>query len=401
MPYMHYTPSYPLISTIIPQSSRTLTLNTLSSVLSPMHTSPLVVANLACLANFAAATNLARASGGAVKFDPHPYTDELVGVTHNLLTQPAPLRDDDDPLNSPFATAVAGENYFHNHRLRRDLEVPVTVSSASRNGPGGPLEPALRIAGLLFLKELIPDSPHNFGGYSVLLELLAECMRRVLAQFWQSAQAEGDSDMEHDEVDAADPMGAIMSRDGATVGGEIDYNMMEFNPSMLDPRLLEGLMPSMNDDQIGWSDSASRSHSGTPESQHHFLQKKTAGRRRKPPAHPRQAVIRPIVLWLCVLGDLISTIAEDNECRQTADERYDRGIYWSCLTEVAGIAGDMDIDDLWPSPADSKMAAREETRKIMTGHRDLVLFRLFDLGKFGPAGWSEERALRRLLSYSF
>ncbi|KAK4198161.1 hypothetical protein QBC40DRAFT_341447 [Triangularia verruculosa] len=128
------------------------TTHTLNSILQPLRIHPSTITTLNALANFSSAIHLARQSpDNSVKFDPYVFTEELQSITYDLLTIPAPLDQDT--------------------RADRHLQLN-TEGNLAEN-----LSPALRIASLLFLKDLLPEYPRNLGGYSTLLKLLRQYLQ--------------------------------------------------------------------------------------------------------------------------------------------------------------------------------------------------------------------------------
>lgn len=83
------------------------------------------------------------------------------------------------------------EKYMAIHRLHKDAHVIPAPGTHD-------MEAALRIAGLLYIKELFPDWPRNLDGYAVLLALLRyhleAIMRDTLIDTDLALDAEGDGD---------------------------------------------------------------------------------------------------------------------------------------------------------------------------------------------------------------
>ncbi|GAB1319481.1 hypothetical protein MFIFM68171_09691 [Madurella fahalii] len=188
-PYLSFTRHYySSIPAVLPPDVRSQAFNSISTLLNPLHVDPEVVDALSSLSLFASAVRLARHSAGSITFDPHTFTDEWLAITHALLTRPGPLREtspglENDPYSStPCSSATSADedpgsitqNYIAAHRLR-----PLVSITPSPSGPPG-VEPALRIAALLFLKELLPDWPRNLGGYAVLLGLLRQHLHEIM-----------------------------------------------------------------------------------------------------------------------------------------------------------------------------------------------------------------------------
>jgi len=235
---------------VLPLDVRTSTAAAFQATLGPLSVAPVVAASLSSLSLFVQAVALAQDARPArsVLFDPHAFTEELQWVQHALVVHPGPLREDRGGAawrgGPPVDTRrLRTENYVLNHQV--PLAVPVVPAPPRRGGGGSPLEPALRIGGLLYLKELAPDFPRNLGGYSVLLSLLRHHVRA-------------------------------------------------------------GLMP--------------------------------------PAASPRP-LLRRVAVWVCLVGDAVSRVADANECRFGSD-CYERGVYAEALAEALGDEGGVADDDL-------------------------------------------------------
>ncbi len=153
---------------------------------------PAVAQTLCQLCVFVHATQLtAELAKTAVPLplDPFCFSEELYWIQYLLVSQPAPLRKAVAPHDAAAAhhaetaalcganpllpvdtSSLATESYVRNHRapLAALYIVPADLTPPSTTA----LEPALRIGGILYLKEYIPDFPRNIGGYSILLHLL-------------------------------------------------------------------------------------------------------------------------------------------------------------------------------------------------------------------------------------
>ncbi len=347
-PYIAFTRSYSPVSAIVPAQTRNHASTSLTELLAGLQIAPVVITSLQNLSVFSFAVQMALATvppppaspgsssaesptmppGHRITFDPLAFNDELQGVTYDLLMHPTPLRDPSttggpfnpfnppsDRVTIPSATAnivddAQDESYFPNHRIH----VSGGFIMPSPLGKGGDLEPALRIAGLLFLKELLPEWPRNVGGYGILLDLLTTHLRGVL------------------------------SSDRYTT-----------STSFFDA-------------------------SGQQQQQHPYGQ---PGKGKAPQPPPRtsasraRGLPRPVVLWLCVVGNLMSLIADKNENRVDESTRYDRSIFRECLAVVAGVASPGDVDRL--------------------PEEDFLLFRLLDIRTIQGDEWVDRAALKALL----
>ncbi|KAK3368181.1 hypothetical protein B0H63DRAFT_528556 [Podospora didyma] len=339
-PYLPFSRNYgSIFPSILSADVRDHTLGSLTAILDPLHVHSTVTEALSSLSLLSSSIRLARQSSGTVVFDPHAFTEEYLAIMHALLTQPAPLRNahaySSNPYsNPPDATDSSGgsgtttrtENYMANHRLKPSI--PVTPAEY---GPAGPIEPALRIAGLLFLKELLPDWPRNLGGYAVLLSLLrdhiTEFRRIYVTSVWQG---QGNSQR----------------------GSRGRRSREEIDPNLLDPLLR--------------AEENNRSNRGS---------------------YTEDALksMKPLITWLCLVGNLVSLVADENECRNHLDDQYPRAVYRDCLRDLTGLCGG-GYDDI-----------QEWTGDDHTG----VMLRLFDLRIIRGDGWDDADALKGLLEEGF
>ena len=348
-PYLAFTRSYSPISAIVPTQTRDHASTSLAELLTGLRIAPVVITSLQNLSVFSFAVQMALATvppppaspasssagsptmppGHRITFDPLAFNDELHGVTYDLLMQPTPLRDPSttggpfnpfnppsDRVTIPSTTAnivddAQDESYFPNHRIH----VSGGFIMPSPPGEGGDLEPALRIAGLLFLKELLPEWPRNVGGYGILLDLLTTHLR------------------------------GILSSDRYTT-----------STSLFDA-------PDQQQQQYSYGQAGKGKAPLPPH-------------RRGSASRPRDSP-RPVMLWLCVVGNLMSLIADKNENRVDESTRYDRSIFRECLVAVAGVASHGDVDRLL--------------------EEDFLLFRLLDIRTIQGDEWDDRAALKALL----
>ncbi|KAK0748583.1 hypothetical protein B0T21DRAFT_380379 [Apiosordaria backusii] len=278
-PYLRFTRSLlPSPTTaILPPVLVAHVSHTLNSILQPLNIHPSVLSTLTSLATFSSAVRLARQStnnstGGssrAIKFDPYSFTEELHQIPN----------------------VVSGVK-----------EAETTPPDMTQQD----LEPSLRIASLLFLKELLPDYPRNLGGYKILLGILRQHLERIYQH-------------------------------------------------VIKP-LIEGELLS--------------------------------------PSSKKQE-LKQVLLYLCLVGDVATQRANENECRhqqhdddddggggtarssggqeRQEDEDYPRGIFHACLLSVIGVNNDIT-------------------------EKDLEFARLFDLRGIMGETWDDHDGVKRLLS---
>jgi len=182
-PLIPFNKTYPLVSLILPSTIRSYITSSISYLLGPLlPLFSLTPASLTSLSLLASAVRLASQSAGAVSYDAYALTDEWLSVTYDLLAKPAPLREievGENPFVGGRTNDMSGmstaETYMANHRLYENAHI---VPAAGTHD----LEAALRIAGLLYLKELLPDWPRNIGGYAVLLTLLQYHLESIMRE---------------------------------------------------------------------------------------------------------------------------------------------------------------------------------------------------------------------------
>lgn len=336
-PYLPFSRRFPDVSAVVPIEIRNSASASLLHLLNPLRVSSPVIASLSALSVFASAVRLARCSSSAVLFDPHAFTDEWLGVSHALVTWPGSLREGtaipfvgNGPDSKDNATSSA-DRYLANQRLRSD--VPII--------PAGPLGAgsALRIAGLLYLKELLPDWPRNLGGYAVLLSLLRSHLEGIL-----------------DTMRVERAWKRIPAATAVT-----------FDDGFVDPHLRRDGDKTHTKPGYGTS----------------LTTRETS------PVSLSVASLRPIIIFLCLTGNLLSLIGDENEARYTPAERYPRSIFQRCLREV-----------LCHSDADGAkqgFGSRAEVEDESIGEEDLVLLRLFDLRDIRGERWDDRAAVRELL----
>ncbi|KAM7220359.1 hypothetical protein V8F06_004325 [Rhypophila decipiens] len=347
-PYLEYTMTSEPVSNILAPTLRNRICSSLSNLLGPLQIDSTVIDALSSLSLFSASVKLARRSSGAVTLEPHAFTAEWLAVKHLLVTQPRPLRDQmaatakpslfnpfkvpgtDTPTTSNAIIAGEGDLYIGSHRLQPG--VPVIPAGL---GPGGPLEPALRIACLLYQKELLPNWPRNLGGYAVLLKLLNEHMRSL----------------------------RTILADSRGIGYHQSRAQKSVKITTRGKRSGKGAI----------SKSSSRDNSSASPSS-------TYPEPAAPSSTASASSLKPVILWLCVVSDMISRIADQNECRRSQnrehdqdtkenennddddDKCYPRKIYRDILREILGIRTEQHVDE------------------VLANEEDLVMFDLLDPG---------------------
>ncbi|GAB1320127.1 hypothetical protein MFIFM68171_10337 [Madurella fahalii] len=350
-PYLPFTRRYySSVSTVLPPDARSQAFNSIYALLDPLHIDPQVIDALSSLSLFASAVRLARHFAGSITFDPHAFTDEWLAITHALLTRPGPLREtpaglENDPYSKTAGCSATSadedsgshtQNHIAAHRLRPSASV-----TPSPSGPPG-VEPALRIAALLFLKELLPDWPRNLGGYAVLVGLLRQHLHDIMRIYggnvppppWQAVYRSSNCPTASATRTTPHPPG---------------------HDSLRDP--------------LSSASVAAANTSNPPE-----------------PAEARPPTLKPTILLLALIGDLASRQGNANEHRISKEEQYPRAIYRTLLRDVAGLADAADVDRL-----------EDETDLALVGLFPLVVGGLDSIGGGGDVGWDLDDNGRGLL----
>ena len=388
LPFRRYRD--PVIS-LLPAAVRIHTSRTLRSLLAPLRVHPAVISSLTSLSLLGSLIRLARYPSdqhSVVLFDPHSFTEEWLGVMHALITQGGPLRGDDDaatnpnwnPFHQPSESRPAyissivhhvpcvprtGE-YMTDHRLK-----PSVAIMPAPLGPAGALEPALRIIGLLFVKELLPDWPRSFGGYAVLLSLLRGHVERILDDLagggWDEGVTEEGEQWWEAKCMTADQASAVVDTldlDGGVAdapppnrwGGYTKQQQQGQTGAVATPPSAppnDSARTDKDDDNLpcGIPSTHQPRHNTPPDTP------PTTTTASSSTANRRARLLRPLLLWIAVVGDLVTQFANANEAR--AHDGYPRDVFRRCLVEGAGVGGASDVDAL-------------------SDDEDLVMFRLFD-----------------------
>jgi hypothetical protein len=150
------------------------------------------VDSVTSLAKFSRIVTLARNSPTrSIKFDPEAFTEEWFWVEYKLLKYPGPLREqnqrsiergrvggDEESDAESETMALQVDNYVP--PLREQMPYSPLKGFTPRQA-GNLLEPAIRLAAILFIEELVPDDPRSIGCYEVLLSLLNQQVRTIIS----------------------------------------------------------------------------------------------------------------------------------------------------------------------------------------------------------------------------
>ncbi|EFX00228.1 RNA polymerase 2 transcription elongation factor [Grosmannia clavigera kw1407] len=267
------------------------------------------------------------ATNEPLPLDPYSFSEELHWLQHQLVCQPAALRDSagqqsglsfdyaapptllppPPPLLPVDPAGLQTDDFVRNHQAPLTVPLPVPAAYDSTDGtPVSFLEPALRICALLYLKELIPDFPRNLGGYAVLLHLLRTHLR-----------------------------------------------------------------PSL------WLDGAS---GGAPTPTGQLL---THGR------------ARAVLLWVCLLGDAVSRIADTNE-RRSGPDCYDRSVFRARLVEL--VSSSNSISNSNANIGSTGIGNGAAVHGTLLPDGDWALCHLLDLPKIRPGGEHDQQAVLQMLA---
>ncbi|CAK7204915.1 hypothetical protein SEUCBS139899_007677 [Sporothrix eucalyptigena] len=311
--------------------------------------SPVVSQTLGSLCVFVQAVQLAAdlsKTAAPLPLDPYCFSEELYWLQYHLVSQPGPLRQDvapqdaaaahnaeaaamqpNLPSTSPSPTPrpntllpvdtsrLQTESYVRNHRA--PLAALYIVPAAPATSTTTLLEPAMRICGILYLKEFFPDFPRNLGGYAILLHILR----------WHLCDGPASTLF-------ADTHTALLT-----------------NPCA-----------------------------------------------------------RALLLWICIVGDTVSRLANGNEERSSPLEQYDRRVFRERLVDLVRTSGQVQTDE------GSPMAVSPDGQGSINGGMDGVdgmdalfavdcllesdwaLCRLLDLGRIEQLGeWSDRQGVINIL----
>lgn len=134
------------------------------------------------------AINLAlHAPPGSILFDPQSYSEEIMHVEYQLVKYPGPLRDETQESSYANGYSSSGENdtsgygheQFDNRSSSSDTTLPFTSQSVIPTETANILDPVVRIAGILYFEELIPE-PRTIDPYAVPLGLLSTLVRDIV-----------------------------------------------------------------------------------------------------------------------------------------------------------------------------------------------------------------------------
>ncbi|CAK7217647.1 hypothetical protein SCUCBS95973_003225 [Sporothrix curviconia] len=322
---------------------------------------PAVAATLGSLCVFVQAVQLAAdlaKTATPLPLDPYCFSEEMYWLQQSLVSQPGPLRQDVAPQDAAAAldaetaalrhapqpaqvvqpvqggarpntllpvdtSRLQTESYVRNHRAPL---AALYLIPAAPVAPSTCLEPAMRICGILYLKEFFPDFPRNVGGYAILLHILRSHL-------------------------GSGVVGNV---------GNVDNGLFAL------------------------------SHAALLTNPH----------------------ARALLLWICLVGDTVSRLANGNEERSIPSEQYDRRVFRDRLVDLVRTSGQVER-----GPSSSPMAVsptgQDDGIDVVGGgvdgmdavfavdrlpESDWALCRLLDLGRIQQLGeWSSRQAVVNIL----
>lgn len=178
------------MSNVLPQTLRDGISRIISSIFSRCSIRCGISASISGLAIFAQTIKTASAAKkGTMLFAPNAFIDEWYWVQHQMLCHPGPICDPSTPAQS-----------LQIDTGRESPSPPAGSPSSSSSLPGivsirmpppqgvlpayseNLLEPAVRIAGVLYIEALVPDEPRTLNGYAILLALVTRTIEDVMSQ---------------------------------------------------------------------------------------------------------------------------------------------------------------------------------------------------------------------------
>ena len=168
-PYLQFTKFFPSIPEALPAQTRAEMASNLQRCLQPCNILPVNMTSLQTLAFFAQTVIMARhalTAGSHVAIDPQGYAEDCLHVEYQLIKYPRDLRSDVAESDQAFAGLTVG-----NTNSQSD--------SASSSAEPNLLNPLLRVAGLLYIEDLLPDV-RSVDLYSILLTVLTHLVQNII-----------------------------------------------------------------------------------------------------------------------------------------------------------------------------------------------------------------------------
>ncbi len=246
LPHLRHRRVHPNVSNVLPQIVRDRVCGVITSALSRSGVRPSICASISGLAVFALTIKTASAAKkGSMLFAPNAFIDEWYWVQHEILCHPGPICDTSTPAqslqigmtemepSSPSSSASASASASAS-------PPPAGIESIRMPPPQGVapsyaenlVEPAARIAGILYIEALMPDDPRTLNGYAVLLALATRSTEDVMAQ----ARRRSAGGSWHSSLEAMKPVMiwvALVAYAVAKVGdGELQWGSPRYDRSV-------------------------------------------------------------------------------------------------------------------------------------------------------------------------
>jgi hypothetical protein len=186
-PYLEFKRFSELVSDKLPLETREALVAGVSGLLEPCRILPIITQSMCSLVKFKEIVAKAKKdTKRTIKFDPDAFTEEWYFVEHQLIAYPGALREDSTaPPQSNFR--VVDESKKSASLQLFDFSVPLDAPRYKAPGTLRPpqmtpnlMDPAVRLAGVLYIEELIPDEPRTLNQFDVLLGLLSFQVRLIL-----------------------------------------------------------------------------------------------------------------------------------------------------------------------------------------------------------------------------
>jgi hypothetical protein len=272
---MKFVKFFPLVSDTVPMDVRTDIAAKLNQLLITGEVDQDIIDSVVDLAKFVRTiSDGLKKPKGTVQHEPTHFTEEWYWVEYKLLTASFPLRNQstDIPGNaqldypSPFMSGNAedGGEMPRTADIRdKKMLISKTPLDIIPTQSSNLLEPALRLAAVLYVEAVVPDVPRSVNNYGVLLILLSYQLKVVTTS--------------------------------------------------LSERKLQRELGLMLDERVDMD------------------------------GLPSMIAIRPVVIWACLIGYVVSILAEED--RIFSPQKFDRTIYRRCLAQVIGPHPD-EVDNL-------------------------------------------------------
>jgi hypothetical protein len=185
-PYLEYPRFFEACSDRLSPEIRADISDKIANILDPCRIKCIIVAAITSLAKFTRIISVARDDPTrSIKFHPDALVEEWYWVEYQLVRYPGPLRDEHDL--GPDTVHLSPPQADSSTTLVADLTNPIAARIKyvlPRNLKPTPsanlLEPAVRLAGVLYIEEMMPDEPRTLNTYAILLELLKYQLRVIM-----------------------------------------------------------------------------------------------------------------------------------------------------------------------------------------------------------------------------